>query len=161
MRCHRRHLHFIDAVVLLADPLEVVFPVKGIHDLPILIEEQKAAHPIHHRLRLRRPSSGNDSPEGFFHFACHRQHPGPVFRLGLFDIVAAPYALLKLTLDIDRVFLKINIGHGQPAELGDPQSRPEENQDAVIVSGIVLILSYELQELSLLVPWDAQSGESR
>ena len=44
------HLDFVNAVVLLADMLEIFFPVHGNHWHLILIQKQKSGIPINHWL---------------------------------------------------------------------------------------------------------------
>ena len=46
------HLHLVDAVVLLADVLEVMLPVKHHHRLAVFVQVQNAAHIANHRLGL-------------------------------------------------------------------------------------------------------------
>ena len=60
------HLHLIDAVVLLADVLEVMLPMKRHHRLAVLIQIQKAAPSANHRLGFGPWPAGDNALEALY-----------------------------------------------------------------------------------------------
>ena len=101
------HLHLVDAVVFLADVLEVMLPMKRHHRLAVLVQIQKTTPAVNHRLGFWPWSVGNDTLEALVHIVCHGDFPRPAggFRV-LDDILYVPLPL-KLVVDTDLAIFHI------------------------------------------------------
>ena len=119
------HLHLIDAVVLLADVLEVMLPMKRHHRFAVLVQVQKAAPAVDHRLSLGLWPVGNNPLESLVHIICHGDFPCSArsFRV-LDDILHVPFAL-KLVVDTDFSVLHIQISQRQSNKFRDAKSSLE------------------------------------
>ena len=62
---HLWHLYFISIIILLADVLEIFFPVHGYHGMSVLIEKQKSYVAINDRFSFRCWPCLDDAPETF------------------------------------------------------------------------------------------------
>ena len=107
-----------------------------------------------HRLGLGLRPVGDDALEALVHIVCHRDFPSPTggFRV-LNDVLHVPFAL-KLVVDADFAVLHVQISQGQPYELRNAKPRLEQDINAIIVPGKVLVTLYKFQKCPLWFPCD-------
>ena len=148
-----RQLHLVDAVVFLADVLEVMLPVKRHHRLAVLVQVQKAAPSADHRIGFGLRPVGDNALEALVHIVRHRDFPRSAggFRV-LNDVLHIPLSL-KLVVDADFAVLHVQISQGQPYKLRNAKSRLEQDINAVVVPGKMRVTLYKFQKCPSRLPW--------
>lgn len=140
MRCDLWHLHSVNAVVLLADMLEVFFPVHCHHRASVFIQVQKACLTADHRLQFRFCSVFQNTLEALINIIGHREYPGSRIRLGIFNDVLHSPGALQLMIDIDRPILQVDVLDRQADKFRDSQAGLKQDVNTLIVFCKVLIV---------------------
>ena len=127
-----------------------MFPVKRNHRLAVLIQIQKAAPAADHWLGFGFRPVDDDALETLVHIVRHGDFPRPAggFRV-LNDVLHVPLAL-KLVIDTDFAVFHVQVSQGQPYKLRNAKSRLEQDINAVVVPGKVLVTLYKFQKCPFL-----------
>lgn len=150
MGSHLRYLLLVDRVELGDDALEVVLPMQGDQGHPVLVQVQESAQAVDFGLDLRSEPLGDDFAEALGDLIGHRDKPDALLGLRLLDHVAHLARPLQLPLDPDALRVEVDVGNRQAAELGYPQPGLEQDEDALVVTRIMLVALDELKEPALL-----------
>ena len=140
MRCNFRKLYSVDAVVLVADMLKVMFPVKADHRHIVFVQKQETGVSVDHRLFGRLFPIVHHSAETRHNLVAHRDEPLATLGLGILDDVLHIPGALQLMVYPDSLVLEIDVREGQSAELRHTKSGVEQNVDAIVVLAIMLVL---------------------
>ena len=157
MRSDVRQLFPVDLVVAAHRMVEPVLPVHRHFRHAILVQVQKPCVAANHLLYSRRFPVLKDRLKAAEHFLCHGELPCSCIRLGRLDHVLHFGSPLQLLIDVDDPLLHVEIVDGQSAELRDSHSCMEQDVECLVVSAIVVIVVYKLQELAHLVFRDSLS----
>ena len=117
--------------------------------------------PLHHMLQhghLGLFAALDGVLKGPIYLVRHGDVPLSAGRLGLFHIVLAVPGPGQLPLHLDPPGLKVQVRPGQSVEFTDPHSRPQQNDDLVVVLGIMPALPDKDQEPLFDLPGDRLAG---
>ena len=103
-------------IILFAYVLKVVFPVQGINNTAIFIENQKAFLPANFRFFVRRIPVFNYLSKTLFNVWCHRNDPITALCFWFLDIVSGSGSFVQLMINTDAVFLEVDIRDSKTAE---------------------------------------------
>ena len=133
MRCDLWHLHSVKVIVLLANMLEVFFPVHGYHWTVVLIQIQKTHSSTNHRLHLWLRSVFQNALEALVNIIRHRKNPRTGIGLCILNHILHRPGPLQLMVHINRSLFQINVLGRQPNELRNTKSSFEQDIDTLIV----------------------------
>ena len=144
MRGDLRKLNSVDFIVLGADMLKVMLPVKGDHRHLILVQKQESGVSVHHRFLRRFLPVGNDPAEASHDFGTHGDKPLTVLGFGVLNDVFHGVSSLQLMIHPDSLLFEVNIRNRQSAELRNTQACIKKDEDPIVIL-LNNKASYEIQ----------------
>ena len=154
----RGHLGEISAKRPRMLPLETPHEVLQMHSyfgFPGLIEEYKPGAAIYQHFHLGRGSILQDVFQGHIHCVCHGNGANTAFGLGAADKIGLVRRFGELPPHMNTAPVKVKIALGQPIQLTDTETCPQQDHHIIIVAATA-VFHEELKVLFLLFP--AQSS---
>ena len=140
----------MNLVVLLPDPLHHMLDMEGNLGITVLIQQDKAGVAVDHRLLLGFRPVGEDVVQAPVDLVAHGQKAAAALGLGFLHIALAASGPHQLMIHPDAPLLKVQVCHGQSAELADPHACSQKHHDLIQVLAVMAVLGNEVQEVPLL-----------
>lgn len=106
----------------------------------LFIQEQENAVSIYHWFDFRLFTVCDNMLEALTDFIRHRYYPCAACRFGIFNHITHIPCPLKLMIDTDLLFLKINIRERQSAKFRNTKPCLAQHEHSVIIPFVMLII---------------------
>ena len=132
------------SVILFFKPVECIFKADGCLWVSPSGAEQEIAVSVNYNARVLMVFK--HAPESLVHRFAHWDFPCAALCFRLIHIVAFPGVFEELVANGNPAALKVNVARGQPAELGNPQPRAQEDNELIIMLFVYGIPLDEFQQ---------------